>query len=633
MIQTLYEQVKKPTSDTPEKLEKSLVYLKPKFESRFPMKLRTALLVILLFLSIFSSAQTDPVGSGRAIQFDGIDDYINLGNIYDDLTLPITVSAWVYLENPQGYLNPIFISQDNQDIYNGFWFTVSTTAVDMEIGDGMGHDSPEFRRGKTATVNIGLHQWYHICGVMRSPTDVDLYVNGINVGGTHSGWSTLPMNSNFPSDEAKIGAYFTNGISYPFKGSIDDVRVYNIALTQAQIRETMCKKLNGNETGLIGNWDFNETTGTSVIDKSSNGFNGTLINGTARVYSGAPIGDESVYLYPGNWSSAELTMNEAGHEVSVSGVSSNTSGVHIYAVRSLPSRTMGIDLGTALPPYFGVFIADIPSGRTFDLQYATVCELAFREDNSVASWGEGVIENVLNRQEFIRQAEAPESISISLGPDMELCPFTPKVLTPTVNPSGYTFLWQDGSTGSTYTPAMYGTYWVDVWNGCASDRYTIRFTKKEVEFTIDLGEDLTICPLSPIVLTPMQNPLGYSFEWQDGSMQSTFVINDYGEYTVTVYGECGTASDTIRVSRPEFTELFIPNVITPNNDSYNETFIVAEDLRGGDLEIFDRWGKKVYHTYNYQNNWSADGLQAGIYFYTIRTTCLEDKKGWISVVR
>ena len=38
-----------------------------------------------------SSAQTDAVGPGRALRFDGADDYIDLGNIYDDLTLPFTV--------------------------------------------------------------------------------------------------------------------------------------------------------------------------------------------------------------------------------------------------------------------------------------------------------------------------------------------------------------------------------------------------------------------------------------------------------------------------------------------------------------------------------------------------------------
>src|SRR5688500_4758504 len=118
------------------------------------MRSAVSLLLIYFFVSFSSAAQTDNVSAGRALQFDGINDYINLGNIYDNLTLPVTVSSWVYLENPQGYLNPIFISQDNQDIYNGFWFTVSTSAVDMQIGNGAGYNSPQYRRGKTASVNI-----------------------------------------------------------------------------------------------------------------------------------------------------------------------------------------------------------------------------------------------------------------------------------------------------------------------------------------------------------------------------------------------------------------------------------------------------------------------------------------------
>lgn len=588
---------------------------------------------VSIFAYSASVAQTDNIGSGRAIRFDGLDDYVNLGNIYDGLTLPITVSAWVYLENPQGYLNPIFISQDNEDIYNGFWFTVSTTAVDMQVGDGAGHDSPLYRRGKTANVSIDLNQWYHICGVMRSPTDIDLYVNGINVGGNISGNSTLPMNSNFPLDEAKIGRYYTNSATYFFKGAIDDVQVYNIPLTQTQVQQNMCKKLTGAITGLIGFWDFNETTGTIATDKSPNGYTGTLMNGATRIYSGAPIGDESIFLYPASWNTTTLTMSEAEHQVSVSGVSVNTAGAHIYTIRSLPSRTTGIDLGSASSTYFGVFIADIRTGRTFDLDYGQSCELVFREDNSKMPWVEGETENILNRSEFIRQAALTETNPIDLGPDEELCPFTARILKPVDDPQGYTFLWQDGSTNATFNASSYGTYWVNVRKGCFFDRDTINFIREERQFSIELGEDQAVCPLEPFVLQPLSNPTGYTFTWSNGSLQSTLLVEEYGKYWVSVEHECGTASDTIRFSRPDFEEIKIPNIITPNNDNLNDLFEVGEDLQGATLEIFNRWGKKVYHNSSYQNTWNAENLPTGVYYYILHSACIEDKKGWLSVTR
>src|SRR5687767_1418326 len=139
------------------------------------------LLLIFLVASFSLSAQIDPVGSGRALSFDGINDYVDLGNIYDDLQLPITISAWVYIDN--ALPGPIFTSQDNSNIYNGFWFFVSNSAISFEYGDGLGGNNPVFRRGKISPVINMQNRWNHICGVMRSANSIDIYVNGINVGG------------------------------------------------------------------------------------------------------------------------------------------------------------------------------------------------------------------------------------------------------------------------------------------------------------------------------------------------------------------------------------------------------------------------------------------------------------------
>lgn len=668
---------------------------------------KLVLAISLCFQANLCYSQVDNVGSGRALNFNGINQYVDLGNIYDDLALPITVSAWVKLDGSAGAF-PILVTQDNNDIYNGFWFFVSRTNVWLEIGDGLGHDLPAFRRGKVATVDIKSEQWYHVCVVMRNPSDADIYVNGINVGGVISGESSLPMSSNFPLDVAKIGYFFSNGFSYWFKGVMDDVRLYNIALTQNQVRTTMCKKLTGSETGLIGNWNFNETSGNTIIDKSPNGFNGTLINSPARIYSGAPIGDESTFLYPASWTGAQLTMNESGETVTLSNVTAGSHGVHTYVVRNAPTQSGGLDLAVSTPPYFGVFVAGVATGQTFDISYSTGQCVKDRLDNSFSSWNDRILDNIVNRLEFIR-TQQPTPITANLGVDETLCPFTPRTLQPIANPIGYTFLWQDGSTQSTYSPTSYGTYWVIAKKGCATDRDSVTFTRAEknqlafdlgidkiicpmpptvlkplsetngftfewqdgssnptfiandygkywVSITsechvgsdtitfikaqnvldVDLGEDISICPLPPVTLRPLPNSTGYQFKWQDESTKSELTVSGYGKYWVSITSDCAIGSDTIRFSKKEFSDLFIPNIITPNNDGYNQHFIIGnresgEQLLGAKLEIFNRWGKKVYSTRAYENNWSGEGLQAGIYYYLIHSECIGEKKGWLTV--
>jgi hypothetical protein len=51
----------------------------------------------------------------------------------------------------------------------------------------------------------------------------------------------------------------------------------------------MSSYLKGNEPGLIGYWDFNETSGTTVWDKSKNKFHGSAVGTPVRVKSGAVI--------------------------------------------------------------------------------------------------------------------------------------------------------------------------------------------------------------------------------------------------------------------------------------------------------------------------------------------------------
>jgi gliding motility-associated-like protein len=81
---------------------------------------------------------------------------------------------------------------------------------------------------------------------------------------------------------------------------------------------------------------------------------------------------------------------------------------------------------------------------------------------------------------------------------------------------------------------------------------------------------------------------------------------------------------------------FIPNVFTPNGDEYNESFMVIDlEKSKWDLEVFNRWGRPVYKKDNYNNDWDATGLAAGVYYYTIVNSFCKDRnyKGIISVLR
>lgn len=93
-----------------------------------------------------------------------------------------------------------------------------------------------------------------------------------------------------------------------------------------------------------------------------------------------------------------------------------------------------------------------------------------------------------------------------------------------------------------------------------------------------------------------------------------------------------TTGDMVEV--PMDNNLFIPNVFTPNGDGVNDVFFIRnmpEDAPTSVL-ITNRWGKAVYQNSDYQNDWDANGLSDGVYYYTINLD-RESVKGWVEVWR
>jgi gliding motility-associated-like protein len=101
--------------------------------------------------------------------------------------------------------------------------------------------------------------------------------------------------------------------------------------------------------------------------------------------------------------------------------------------------------------------------------------------------------------------------------------------------------------------------------------------------------------------------------------------------TLTVTNACGTASHSFKI---EFTDFFIPNVFTPmpNTPGYNDFFEIRKLPSNSKLTIWNRWGKEVYHSANYQNNWDAKDVD-GVDFYYILEAKNKKYNGWIRVIR
>lgn len=85
-------------------------------------------------------------------------------------------------------------------------------------------------------------------------------------------------------------------------------------------------------------------------------------------------------------------------------------------------------------------------------------------------------------------------------------------------------------------------------------------------------------------------------------------------------------------------ELFIPNVFTPNGDGVNDRFEIRgiEAFDHVSITIYNRWGNSIYEHANYDNSWNGTGLNAGTYYYVIETKegpLSSIHKGWVLLIK
>jgi len=118
---------------------------------------------------------------------------------------------------------------------------------------------------------IAFNTWCHVAGIIDGKTGVmKILINGSEVANGSFGkdirCSSLPL---------RIGWTHEKG-DCAFAGQIDEVRIWNIARNQADIRATMHTTLSGKEQGLVGYWRFDDVNNIAT-DSSPNHADGKMI--------------------------------------------------------------------------------------------------------------------------------------------------------------------------------------------------------------------------------------------------------------------------------------------------------------------------------------------------------------------
>ena len=225
------------------------------------------LLAFALSLWPIDALHAQPASPNKVLRLDGDGDYVHLpSNIFNDLE-EATVEAWVKWGD-FSYYSQWFAFGDGADFHA------------MGVNHELWLSTPQFfiydrqRQAHVVRVatNLPRDTWCHMA-VVSGRGGMHFYLNGTLVGADP-----------FPGSFAAIGSgeYNYLGKSHweenlDFLGELDEVRVWGVARSQAEIRATLHQRLRGIERDLKALWNFDGACASETIDSGPGGHAGRLM--------------------------------------------------------------------------------------------------------------------------------------------------------------------------------------------------------------------------------------------------------------------------------------------------------------------------------------------------------------------
>lgn len=204
--------------------------------------------------------------------FDGDNDYVSIPSLkgLSGSNPTHTLEAWVYVQELRGARRCILLMGPQ------------TSGAHHWLLDGDGMLYLGIYNGGQRRPNMTAGVWTHIAVVSDQTSgnaSLKAYINGD--GSINNRPLAISQGVAFtirPTPTLMLGKKF--GQEIDFKGKIAEVRLWNTARTEAEIRANMHSRLTGKETGLVGYWPLNEGTGSIANDQTQNQNQGTITGAT-----------------------------------------------------------------------------------------------------------------------------------------------------------------------------------------------------------------------------------------------------------------------------------------------------------------------------------------------------------------
>ncbi|MGJ8594232.1 MAG: PKD-like domain-containing protein, partial [Aquaticitalea sp.] len=249
---------------------------------------------------------------GNFIDFDGNNDYINVSNQYN-LSSNFSVELWLKRDANTNSTQTLLSKRDANTLSTGYDLSLVNGQVSFRYNSSGVIQSPQ---------NLDNSRWYHVAVTYNSGT-YRLYIDGVEV---ISNSGPAPTSNTFNYLIGANGRLNASPQDY-FDGSLDEIKIWNTALTESQIRETMNQEIEISGTNvrgsvlgmdvaglnwssLMGYYQLNQSSDINsgqLVDHSAANNVGALQNMTTLQAETAPIpymSDQN-----GNWSTPSTWLN------------------------------------------------------------------------------------------------------------------------------------------------------------------------------------------------------------------------------------------------------------------------------------------------------------------------------------
>ncbi|HEU0137961.1 MAG TPA: LamG-like jellyroll fold domain-containing protein [Flavobacterium sp.] len=178
-----------------------------------------------------------------AAYFNGINSYVNFPNLLAlKPQLPVSFSFWIKYDSNQFEQQVVFNTSYEENHATSVVFNASgANQYVINYADGQYIYAPSSRRSYVSNLTVDTSQWKHIAVVVNSATDMKIYIDCVETGGTYSGSGGALQYSLQPGCLGRHDRDLDADPGY-FKGSIDDFMYWDRSLTPADVA-LLCQSL------------------------------------------------------------------------------------------------------------------------------------------------------------------------------------------------------------------------------------------------------------------------------------------------------------------------------------------------------------------------------------------------------